>query len=267
MQDGTQNGVTHGRTLEGRLIAVTRPSHQAEGLCRAIEAAGGQALRFPVIKIEPPADPQSVQARLQRLADYDVGIFVSRNAVHFTYQALGDAPLPQSLQRLAVGKATARALAEHGQPAHQLPPEPFNSEALLSLPVLQKMSSRRVIIFRGNDGRELLAETLRGRGAQVDYAEVYRRSAAMSDPKQLYQALDTGNLDMIVVTSNEGLQNLLQQVDTEHRPALLQRPLVVISRRGAELAERLGFRGGLSIAETASDAALLEAIKGYGQER
>lgn len=266
MSMGTRDGTHESQILNGLTVVVTRPAHQAENLCQLIEAEGGKALRFPVIDIQSPADHGLLQTRLQHLCDYQLAIFISSNAVHFTYQALGGGQLPESLLRAAVGRATALALSAHGQPAQIQPPEPYNSEALLALPELQSVQGQRVIIFRGNDGRGLLADTLSARGARVDYAEVYRRTAATSDPKQLYQAWDTGNLDVIVVTSNEGLQNLFDSVDASNQKHLLDTTLVVISERIAILAQSLGFRRPAVVARAASDTALLEAIKHYTQE-
>ncbi len=255
----------HG-ALDGCTIVVTRPAHQADNLCRLIEAEGGHALRFPVIDILPPADIAPLQARLQDLPDDQLAIFISANAVHYAYQALGGQPLPESLLRTAVGQATARALAAHGQPAHILPPAPYNSEALLALPELQSLQGKRVIIFRGGNGRALLADTLSERGAQVDYAEVYRRIVSTLDPERLYRAWDKGKLDMIIITSNEGLRNLFARVDAGYRERLLGTTLVVISDRSATLAQELGFIRPAIVARAASDAALLEAAKCYAQE-
>ncbi len=255
----------HG-VLDGFTIAVTRPLHQAENLCRAIEAEGGRAFRFPVIDILPPADRTPLQSRLQDLSAYRLGIFISANAVHHTYQLRDERPLPEGLLRAAVGQATARALAVHGQPAQVLPPAPYNSEALLALPELRLLQGKRVIIFRGNQGRTLLADTLRERGAQVEQAEVYRRVPSDSDPEPLYRLWDEGRLDMIIVTSNEGLRNLFDRVDTGYREKLLETLLVVISERSATLARKLGFVRPAVVASAASDAALLEAAKCYAQE-
>ncbi len=257
---------TRHNVLDGINIAVTRPAHQAENLCRLIEAEGGHALRFPVIDILPPADIAPLQARLQDLSNDRLAIFISANAVHYAYQILEDRRLPESLLRAAVGQATARALAAYGQPAHILPPAPYNSEALLALPELQSLQGKRVIIFRGGNGRALLADTLRGCGAQVDYAEVYRRIVSTLDPERLYRAWDKGKLDMIIITSNEGLQNLFARVDAGHRQRLLETALVVISDRSAMLAQELGFIRPAIVARAASDAALLEAAKCYAQE-
>jgi uroporphyrinogen-III synthase len=247
--------------LDGLTIVVTRPNHQAEGFCRLIEAEGGTALRFPVIDIQPPVDTATLATRLQRLDEYQLAIFISVNAVEFAYRALGEGkPLPETLQRAAVGQATAKALASHAQPAHWVAPAPYNSEALLAMPEFSSVAGKRILIFRGAGGREYLAETLEQRGAQVDYAECYRREIPHADVTPLVAAWQAKMLHLFVVTSNEALHNLLEIVGTGYREYLLATPLVVISQRTADLAKQLGF-GAVLVSSAASDAALLAAIK------
>ncbi|HHI93070.1 MAG TPA: uroporphyrinogen-III synthase [Gammaproteobacteria bacterium] len=258
--------------LSGVTVVVTRPAHQAEKLCQLIEAAGARALRFPVIDIQPPENPQQCQAQLTQLADYDLAIFVSANAVNATMAMLKKPQAwPMALPLAAVGKATAQALIKKGLPAPQVAPEPFNSEALLSLPELQKLDGKRILIFRGNSGRELLRNCLRERGAQVDYFECYQRAIPKSDTRPLYAAWDQvqakpGTMP-IVVTSNQGLQNLVSMIDKEHQPTLFASPLVVISERMVSLSARLGFSQAPVVAMAANDDAVLVALKTWAKSR
>jgi len=250
--------------LSGVTVVVTRPVHQAEKLCQLIEAAGGKALRFPVIDIRPPENPQQCQAQLTRLAEYDLAIFVSGNAVNAT-MAMLETPQawPATLPIAAVGKATAQAITKKGLPASRVAPEPFNSEALLSLPELQTLDGKRILIFRGNSGRELLRDGLCERGAQVDYIECYQRAVPETDTRPLYAAWEQARPGTmpIVVTSNQGLQNLVSMIDKEHQPALLASPLMVISERTASLSVRLGFSRVSKVAMAANDDAVLAALK------
>lgn len=247
--------------LDGLTIVVTRPAHQAETFCQMIESEGGTALRFPVIDIQPPVDTAGLSTLLQRVDDYHLAIFVSANAVDFAYRALGSGQrLPESLQRAAVGQATAKALARHSQPAQWVAPAPYNSEALLALPEFAHLTGKRIVIFRGVGGREHLASSLEQRGAQVDYAECYRRVLPTCSAAPLEAAWQAGNLHLIVVTSNEALHNLLALVGPRSRDDLLATPLVVISQRSADLARQMGFAV-IVVASAASDAALLDAIK------
>jgi uroporphyrinogen-III synthase len=248
--------------LSGVTVVVTRPAHQADNLCQLIEAAGGMALRFPAIEIAPASDVQKCRSQLADLSQFDLAIFISANAVNATFEMMPASAWPSAATIAAVGKATAQALSSHGQTASHIASEPFNSEALLSLSELQSLDGKRILIFRGNGGRELLREKLCERGAKVEYIECYQRVRPTTDTQQLYASWDQKQTPhIIVVTSNQGLHNLLQMIDETHRPALLGSLLVVISQRTARLANELGFLQAAKVASAATDEAILEALK------
>lgn len=247
--------------LSGVTVVVTRPAHQAENLCRQIEAAGGEALRFPVLEIQTPQDIHKCQNQLAQLAEYDLAIFISANAVTSAMAMLKSAQAwPTSLPIAAVGKATADAAISQGLNISLTAAQPYNSEALLSLPELQKLSGKRILIFRGNGGRELLRESLLERGAEVEYVECYQRVVPQTDTRQLYAAWDQNRKMPIVVTSNQGLQNLVAMVNNEYQQELLSSPLVLISERTAKLSVKLGFTQTALVAEAANDEAILNSL-------
>jgi uroporphyrinogen-III synthase len=246
--------------LAGCHVLVTRPVQQARELCALIERAGGSAHPLPVIEIAAPRDPQALEDLLASIERFDIAIFVSSNAVHRACAALAARGWPVSLRLAAVGRGSAAALAEHGLRTHLRPPLDFSSEGLLALDELQRVAGQRVIIFRGEGGRELLADTLRARGAEVVYAEVYRRVLPPAGHVELQRIATTLYIDTIVVTSNEGLHNLYQLAGEAQRRWLLDRQLIVISARTARLAGELGFRHPARVAAEASDEGLFAAI-------
>ena len=101
------------------------------------------------------------------------------------------------------------------------------------------MAGRRVLIVRGDDGRELLAQSLRHTGAHVDYAGVYRRCMPPPPPPDLVQAWNA-RIDAMIVTSEQMLKNLIKL--TDNHPSVLGTPLVVISERLQYSAETSGFQ-------------------------
>lgn len=255
--------------LGGAAVLVTRPAHQAEELCRRIEAAGGRPVRFPVVEIAPPGDPQAAAAAVDRLGDCDAAIFVSANAVQrglaLIRERLGG--LPAGLRLAAVGRATARALeAELGRPPDLVPGGRYDSEGLLALPGLQQVTGRRIAIFRGEGGREHLARTLGERGAAVEYVEVYRRRRPDAEVAGLLRAWDEDGIDAVTVTSNEGLENLLALLGEGGRERLRRTPLVVMSRRTAALAAERGVGDPVRVAPEASDAGIVLALRGEGSD-
>lgn len=247
--------------LQGRTILVTRPAHQAEPLIRLIEAAGGAVLPFPTIEIHPPRDPQPAIAQFQQLDSFDILLFISANAARIGLQMIQQhSALPKQIQIAAVGKATTRALQQAGVAVDILPESRFDSEGLLATPQLQSVTGQRILIVRGEGGRELLAETLRSRGAAVHYAESYRRTTPLTDPAPLLQAWASKSLDAAIVTSNQSLDNLIEMVGTAGHPALLDTPLVVISERTREVALERGFKHRPLLATSPSDHAVLDTL-------
>lgn len=243
-------------------ILVTRPVQQAERLCRLIEARGGEAVRLPAIEIRAPADCRPLAGLVAQLERYDLACFISVNAVNRALEyILARRSWPSHTRIAAVGARSADAVARHGLAVDLVPAHRFNSEALLALQELQDMTGKRVVIFRGNGGRELLHDTLVSRGAAVDYVEVYRRVCPEVVPATMLQLLQPGVLDCITITSNESLQNLYTMAGKAGRPLLLGIPLVVAGERQARLAEQLGFTQPPLIAENASDAALVAALE------
>lgn len=252
--------------LQGIGVLVTRPAHQAEGLCRLIEAEGGQPIRWPVITIEAPRDLSRVSQVIDRLEEFQIAIFISTNAVHYGIKLVrnrGQSLAPLTV--VAVGQGTAAALKELGCGAPITPSSGFDSEGVLMLPLFQRerIAQRRVLIFRGEGGRELLAGVFRERGAEVEYAEVYRRAKPPVDAEILKGYWDRGEVHIVLATSSEGLNNLIEMFGERDRDKLLATPLLVISERVAELAHRVGFSHPAIVAEEASDQGLVEALRAW----
>lgn len=250
-------------SLQGLGVVVTRPEHQAASLCALLETAGARVLRIPALSIEPLADPAAACVALARLARFDLVIFVSANAVEHALRLLGGRPPTLDWPRIAaVGPATAAALERRGLRVDLVPRPRHDSEALLALPELAapEVFGRRVAIFSGEGGREVLARTLLARGARVDRIPVYRRVCPAGSVQPLLQARRSGEVDAIVVTSGEALHNLFELAGTGGRTWLLRTPLVVASERLASLAGHYGVRVAPVVASGAGDVALARAV-------
>lgn len=248
-----------GRRLAGYGVLVTRPQHQSRPLCRMIADHGGHSISFPVIDIVPPENIETAVNLIKRLEEFDLAIFISANAVEQADKLVRQIHhWPAQLKLAVIGRSSAAALQSCGLRADIVPTRDFNSEALLALPAMQDVKDRRIVIFRGQGGRELLASELAARGARVDYAEVYRRQRPHQDLESIQDELAA--IDAVIVASNESLQNLYDMAGTRRRDWLLSRALVVISQRAAEQAHRLGFNSTITVADEASNEGLLTAL-------
>ncbi len=245
--------------LAGRGILVTRPEHQAEGLARHIEEAGGTAIRFPALEIVA-VESERLVPQLARLVGVEHAIFVSPNAAQFGMARVraSDTALPASV--IAVGQGTARALQAAGVAEVIAPPASSSqdSEALLALPQLQHVAGQRIAIFRGLGGRELIADTLRERGAEVEYVECYRRQCPRQDANALLARWAAGGVDAVTVASGETLRNLMALLGEPGVSRLVHTPLFVPHEKIAAAAKRLGIYQ--VIATLAGDAGLVAGL-------
>lgn len=245
--------------LAGVCVAVTRPREQADTLVSLIEAHGGSAIQLPTIEIRALHDPRPLHDLIDRLSEFDVAIFVSPIAVDKAMFAIrARREWPQNLRVAAVGPSTAAALEAHGVKVDLIPAAGFDSESLLGLPELRRVTRLRVVILRGVGGRELLAHTLETRGAVVEYGECYRRAKPRGGTAHLFQPQQP--VDIVTVSSVEGVQNLVAMTGSADRVRLLELPMAVSSQRIARATRELNWQGDIVVAAGATDAALVHAM-------
>lgn len=238
-------------------ILILRPTEQAQETIRQVKLNSWNPVHFPTVEIVASKTPHNAQV-FSRLAEFDWLIFVSQNAVkHFLAQLQ---QLPVKMPNIAtVGKATSLAAEKAGLSVTLQPDGPFSSEGLLNMPAFQQVQNQRVLIVRGNGGRELLADTLARRGATVSYADVYLRRLPEADSNWL-----TGNwsdrVNVILATSNQLLDNLVQLTVKTLGQQLYLTPLIVISPRMQQHAGQLGFKK-IWLAEGPSNDQMMATIR------
>lgn len=241
--------------LAGLNIVVTRPREQAATLAAGIAKLGGNCIQFPLLEITPLADDQPLRTLLARLSEFQLAIFISPNAVRYGMEAIrSTGGLPGSMQIAAVGLSSAKALQDYGVKNVIAPQQRFDSEALLELPELQEVRNKSVVIFRGDQGRELLADTLKLRGANVEYVTCYHRSKPQHDVAALLAARP----DALSVSSSEALHNLWEMLNAAGREQLAAIPLFVSHGRIAAEAQNLGWQNIITAA--GADAGLLSEL-------
>jgi uroporphyrinogen-III synthase len=242
-------------SLKNRGIVVTRPASLAQDLARLIEAAGGRAFRFPAIEIEP----LPVAAPSGKL---DMAVFISPTAVREGLKHLKALPEPHLIRVVGLSRGTQRELERHGIAGALAAEQGADSEALLALPELARVAGRRIAIFRGEGGRDVLGDGLRSRGAVVEYIECYRRVRPRSDAAPLAAAWKGGSLHAVTVSSAQGLANLFEMLERELLSSL---PLFVPHERVADEARRRGVREALVAGP--GDDEMLAALVAYFQVR
>ena len=248
--------------MAGRHIVVTRPAGQATHLAEQLYELGAHPVLFPVLAIADVAETTPILDAAIRLEQYDWAVFVSPNAVDKALAiVLAHRQWPASVRAATVGHSSEQALAKYGVGNVVAPQERFDSEALLALPEFVDVAGKRVVIFRGDGGRDLFGDTLKARGASVDYVTCYRRDKPALDPAPLLKLWNDAKLDAMTVTSSEGLRNLYEMVGKLGQGWLKRTPTFVPHARIAEQARVLGLH---QVIQTGpADAGLLAGLLEY----
>lgn len=249
-------------------LLLTRPQDECVALAASLAEHGVTSASLPLLAIEPLDETPEQRSLLLDLDRYCAVVVVSKPAARLGLERI-DRYWPQPPARqdwFAVGAATAAILDDYGLRVHH-PENGDDSEALLALPALVQalqVPGPRVLILRGEGGREFLAERLRGQGVVVDYLELYRRVLPAYPAGELARRVRDEALNGLVVSSGQGLEHLLC-VAGEDWPQLAGLPLFVPSPRVAELAREAGARRVIDC-RGANAAALLEALRGADEE-
>ena len=259
-----QAGVNSSPNSSGKTrytVVITRPAGQSAALAAQLEAAGIATLDFPLIEIVPVEDVAPLQAALVALERYALVVFVSPNAVDYAFAEF-DSIWPHALPVGVVGPGSVAALARHGveAPAYRvITPTAaadddvarFDSEALFAAIDASfgaaSLEGKRVLIVRGDGGREWLADRLREGGVEVETVAAYRRlvpEPSIGAWSRVHELL-AGEPHAWLITSSEGVRNL-DELAHEHLNAgeiaqLKRATLVTPHPRIAQTARGLGF--------------------------
>jgi uroporphyrinogen III methyltransferase/synthase len=251
-------------SVQRTTVVVTRPLGQSESLLSQLTAAGFDVYEFPLIDIGPVADAAPLRAALDELYApephrYALVVFVSPNAIDHAYRALASA-WPANVPIGVVGPGSVAALARQGvsPPAYTVISPPatsenarYDSEALYAA-IEQHfgadgLKDKRVLIVRGDGGREWLADRLSEAGAKVEKVAAYQRivpEPSMRKWERVHELL-AGIPHAWLLTSSEGVRNL-DELAREHLTAdetlrLKRAALVTPHPRIAEAARQAGF--------------------------
>lgn len=245
-------------------VLVTRPAAQAPALGERLLQAGFRPVYAPLLEIRPFDKPDTSQRQLLLdLCNFEHVIFVSQNAIRFGMDWIEDfwPQLPTGIHWYAVGSASAAQLESYGI-AVLLPEKSMTSEGLLELPTLARVHGERVLIVKGEAGREHLKNALELRGARVSELAVYRRACPAYLEGELAGHILGEGVEFILLSSGEGLDNMVSLLGSGALESVKRRTLVVPGERVAELAREAGFDSVIQ-AENATDGAMLAALDAY----
>jgi uroporphyrinogen-III synthase len=245
--------------LKGRRVLVCRPRPEAERLAGAFARAGAEVRVLPMLEREPITDDPAIRTQILNIDEFDHVIAVSPYAAGLLVDWLDTwwPQTPSGIVWYGVGAGTAAVLAAHHLDTRQ-PEHGHTSEALLELPELSRLEHAKVLIVRGEEGRDLLPDTLRARGARVTLLPLYRRFAPDHDEAALRHSITGFDPEVVVTLSGETLNNLISLGNnTGHN---LEHCLMVVPvERIADQARKAGLRY-TCVPESLADHAIVAAV-------
>ncbi|KEY91363.1 uroporphyrinogen-III synthase [Candidatus Photodesmus blepharus] len=241
------------------MVLVTRPGKQGWKLCQLLTQHNIASIHHPLISIQ--SEP-SLSDFGSELYEFDIIIAISQHAVICVQEALINSSFvwPKSAVYFAIGEKTAKILSRVTQKKVYHPSQ-SGSENLLAMPKLRNVEKKRILILRGNSGRELIFDTLFRRQAIVRYQQTYRRALIPFNSHTQILHWKNNNVDTLVVTSIGQLQFLLSQMKS-YRIWLQDLVLFVPSVRIVVEAEKMGFTRVIN-SSSASNLKIIEAIQMY----
>jgi uroporphyrinogen III methyltransferase/synthase len=253
------------RPLAGRTIVVTRSRAQAASFSSPLRRAGARVIEAPAIALAPPRSWRRADRAIGRLTSYQLVIFTSVNAVtRFAARLRRKGKSPRDLRRvevIAIGPATAAALAKEGVRVAALP-ERFRAEGLVRALGRRRLEGVRVLLPRAAVARDLLVRTLRGRGARVDVAPVYRTVAVRAGLRQVRAALRAGRLDLLTFASSSAVEAFAGRFGAADMRRLRRVPVAVLGPITARTARRRGFRVAIRPAAATIPALASAVVRG-----
>lgn len=227
-------------------------------LPKMIKSLGGAAVVVKVMDITPPRDPAAVARTLQNLNAAALIIFISKNAVRGAVEFLrqNNLTIPKTVRIAAIGETTAAACNDAQIKIDFCTREAANSEGLLSELEDYDVQGKLVLIFRAQDGRELLAQQLSARGAVVKHIEIYRRELAAPPPKELFAE----PFNFILIRSATSVNALLKLAPLDKIASLKNTPLITYSERLLAYCRTHEMRAAGAVVATNNQAVVNELI-------
>lgn len=268
------NGEAYAKTsaskpLMGKCVMVTRERSQARELVEQIEALGGEAFAFPLLKMIPPHDYKQLDEAIRTLDTYDWLIFTSVNGVRFFFErmdGLGVAVQEYAGRVAAVGPKTAAALEERGLLVEVIPSD-FVAEGLLTSLRTELLDGQRVLLPRADIARKLLPEELRKMGMAVTEVDVYQTVIDAEMAPQAAERLQRGEIDAILFTSSSTVSHFVQAMSSWITPTWLDRVhIACIGPITAQTAQKLGLQVDVVAQEYTIDGLLDALLKNLGGE-
>jgi uroporphyrinogen-III synthase len=236
-------------------VLVTRPAHQSQQLCDLLIEAGFKPIAFPTIEIVPLPLDRNKKLKLENISTFDYVLFISVNAVHqvIAYKTLWPS---ENTRYIAIGPKTAEAMMNDlAITPNIISSKPFSSEQLMTkLP--SQLADKRILIVKGEGGRDFLADELKSKNMIVETLDTYQRSL----PTNIVPNLKHFDVTYITITSILALKNLTLLLQDDFSTMSKRCIFVLFSERIEHYAKQIGCTHTI-VANNADNNSLVQAIK------
>lgn len=194
--------------LAGRVVLVTRPQSQAEGLVRALERRGARVVLAPAVEIAPIRSAALTRA-LSELSSGRFAWIVLTSRATVEVLARRIAPSEVRARVATIGEGTAEAFRRWAGRAPDLVPRTFTTAGLgRAFP----KGTGRVLCARADIAPEGLEDALAAKGWSPVRVDAYRTRMPRSLPPEARNALRAGEVDAIAFTSASTVRGFLGAV-------------------------------------------------------
>ncbi|KUG04697.1 uroporphyrinogen-iii methyltransferase / uroporphyrinogen-iii synthase [hydrocarbon metagenome] len=251
------------RPLLGKRIIVTRSREQASVLVRKIRELGGTPLEFPTIEIIKEADMSLLVKAFKQIQDYNWIVFTSVNAVEIFFEEmkLNDIDIRNlyGIKICAIGPVTRKKLEDWGLKVEMMPDE-YRAEGVLEALNSIITEGERVLLPRARGARDILPETMRKWGLQVEEINIYSAALAAGENAEIPDDIIKGKVDYLTFTSSSTVNNFVEIIGQENISRLGERiRIACIGPITADKARELGFAVKI-VAEKYTIDGLVQAI-------
>ena len=254
------------KPMFGKRALVTRAAHQAGSLAALLRDEGAQPIVAPTIRVVAPSDPDALREAVTRTGHYDWLLFTSSNTVDAVFDALRSGGLDTralgGVKVCAIGAKTGASLLSHGVRA-DLVPEDSRAEGVAAAlrPLLG--TDARILLPRAEVAREILPESLRDAGAEVDVVAAYRNLPPETEQAERIRSLvDPDEIDLVLFTSSSTVLHLAEILGDDAVDRLNELDLFSIGPVTSRTAERLGLRV-TATSQAQTIESLVEAARAY----
>ena len=180
--------------LTGTRILVGRARHQAGSLSSSLRGLGASVIEIPFIEIRKPKSFVPMDEALKSFTTYDWLILTSANGVEAMWERMRRLRIPRrKLSRLKIA-----AIVKHGLKVKMMPEE-YVAESVVE-GLRDQVKGKRVLLVRAKVARDVIPDSLRAAGAQVDVVEAYETVVPLKSRDRLRTLMKDKNRKPHVVT-------------------------------------------------------------------